>query len=102
MPIRITSQQQEGTQEVSDSIGGTGFGITVIDASNGSADISLFKEMIDSPDRFTGRVIYVNKLENPTNGDPWPDPFLFPNKFYFNEGGEWYESPFALGSMLDG
>jgi hypothetical protein len=81
---------------IDDGTGAAGFGILVIDASDGSAQLDLFLDLIDNPCNYKGRVVYITAL-GPT---PRPDPFVFANKFYFNENCEWFESPFAFSGML--
>ena len=72
-------------------------GTYIIDGSDGSEDIPLFEDMINSASNYKGATMYLTGL-GPT---PRPDPFLWVDKFYFNEGGEWFESPFALGRLLN-
>ena len=72
-------------------------GIFVIDASDESEELPLFLDMLDNPCNYKGAVVYLTAV-GPTSR---PDPFLWPDKFYFNEGCEWFESPFALGRQLD-
>lgn len=76
------------------------FFITVVDITATSADLSLFLDMIDNPQNYKGRTLYVKRLDKIAGSGNWPDPFLFPNKFYFNEDGEWFESPFVKGDIL--
>ena len=76
----------------------TGVGIIVLDAASGTEDFNTLIQIInDKSCQYRGRIIYIKRLSPDYN---WPDPFLFENKFYFNEDCEWYESPFALGSVL--
>lgn len=77
---------------------GSGVGIVVIDTVLPD-DFLLLKTIVEStnPCQYKGRIIYVKTLV-PTY--PWPDPFLFENKFYFNENCEWFESPFSLNGIL--
>lgn len=95
MLIPSGSAQQE-TQEFPKL--GVGQGIVVINTLI-HEDFLLLKTIVesDNPSQYTGRVIYIKKLVNSYN---WPDPFLFENKFYFNENGEWFESPFSLNGIL--
>lgn len=72
-------------------------GIFVIDASDNSEELPLFLDMLENPCNYKGAVVYLTAV-GPT---PRPDPFLWPDKFYFNEGCEWFESPFAMGRTLD-
>ena len=41
---------------------------------------------------FSGRVIYVSNTGSSAIG-----PFVVENKYYFNENGVWFKSPFAAG-----
>jgi hypothetical protein len=94
MPITIGS---------GDSSGGGGSqstGIYVVDVSNTSNDLAFFIDLVDNPSFYKGVVVYVKTLEQVSGREPWPDPFLFPNKFYFNEDGEWFESPFSLNGII--
>ena len=74
--------------------------IYVLDIYTNSTDVPLFLELLENADNYKGHVMYIGRLENIIGRDPWPDPFLFPNKFYFNEDGEWFESPFAINGAL--
>lgn len=71
--------------------------ILVIDASDNSPDLGKFMDLLNNPCNYKGRVVYLTAV-GPT---PRPDPFLWADKFYFNEGCEWYESPFAIGAILN-
>lgn len=73
-----------------------GYGILIIDASDNSAQLSLFLDLLADPCKYKGRMVYITAL-GPT---PRPDPFLFPQKFYFNENCQWYESPFTLNGLF--
>lgn len=73
-----------------------GFGIIIINASDDSPDLYKFIDLIDNPCKYRGRVVYITAL-GPT---PRPDPFLFANKFYFNEDCQWFESPFTFNGMF--
>jgi len=79
--------------------GNTPSGIFILDIYNNSSDLTFFIDLIDNPQNYKGSVVYIRRLEQVPNRNEWPDPFLFPNKFYFNEDGEWFESPFTLFSM---
>ncbi len=72
-------------------------GIYVLDGTDNSSDFPLFKDMIDNGNNYRGALLYLLDV-GPTKR---PDPFLWADKFYFNEGGEWFESPFAIGRLLD-
>lgn len=72
-------------------------GIYIIDASDDSEQLPLFLDMLENAQNYRGAVVYILDV-GPT---PRPDPFLWKDKFYFNEGAEWFESPFALGRVLD-
>ena len=72
-------------------------GIYILDGTDTSTDFPLFNDMIDNANNYRGAVLYLLDI-GPTIR---PDPFLWPDKFYFNEGGEWFESPFAIGRLLD-
>lgn len=71
-------------------------GILVLDASDDSPELGRFLDLIENPCNYKGRVVYLTAV-GPTQR---PDPFLWADKFYFNEGCEWHESPFALGALL--
>lgn len=73
-----------------------GYGILIIDASDGSSQLPLFLDLLADPCKYRGRMVYITAL-GPT---PRPDPFLFPQKFYFNENCQWYESPFTLNGLF--
>lgn len=75
----------------------SGSGIIVLDASDGSSQLPAFIDLLDNPCNYRGKVVYLTAL-GPT---PRPDPFLWADKFYFNEGCEWHESPFTMGSLID-
>lgn len=72
-------------------------GIYVIDASDDSDELPLFLDMIENSQNYRGAIVYLTDV-GPTER---PDPFLWKDKFYFNEGSEWFESPLALGRVLD-
>lgn len=74
--------------------------ITIMSITAASPDLSLFIDMVDHPEKYKGRAIYLKKIQQIAGRDPWPDPFLFENKFYFNESGQWFESPFVKSSLL--
>lgn len=71
---------------------GSGLGIIEIDASDGSEQLSQFLDILENPCNYKGKVVYLTAI-GPTER---PDPFLWADKFYFNEGCEWHESPFAF------
>lgn len=77
---------------------GSGQGIVIIDTTI-NEDFLLLKSIVESstPCQYKGRVIYVKRL---VSTYAWPDPFLFENKFYFNENCEWFESPFSLNGII--
>lgn len=68
-----------------------------INASDDSPELDKFLDLINNPCNYKGKVVYISAI-GPTRR---PDPFLWPDKFYFNEGCEWYESPFAIGALLN-
>lgn len=74
-------------------------GIYTLEVYNNSPDLPFFEELIVNSYSYKGVVIYLSRLEEIPN-KTWPDPFLFPNKFYFNEDGEWFESPFSLNGVI--
>jgi len=92
-----TTNENDGLASKAITISTIGIGIYVIDGRDGSIDIPLFEDMIVNPNKYRGNVVYLTGV-GPT---PRPDPFLWADKFYFNEGGEWFESPFAIGRMLN-
>ena len=74
--------------------------IYVVDIYLNSPDIPLLAELISNANAYKGHVVYTKRMENIPGRDPWPDPFVFPHKFYFNEDGEWFESPFSINGAL--
>ena len=74
-------------------------GIYTLEIYNNSPDVTFFEELVNNPSAYKGVVVYLSRLEEIPN-KVWPDPFLFPNKFYFNEDGEWFESPFSLNGVI--
>lgn len=76
---------------------GVGSGILTLNARDDSPELSQFLDLIENPCNYKGKVVYLTEI-GPTKR---PDPFLWADKFYFNEGCEWHESPFALGALLD-
>lgn len=79
--------------------GSSATGIYTLEIYNNSSDLPFFEELIANPNSYKGVVVYLSRLEE-VPGKTWPDPFLFPNKFYFNEDGEWFESPFSLNGII--
>lgn len=77
------------------------FMITNLTITPASSQIDLFQDMIDNPQNYKGRVIYIKQLQQIEGYAEWPDPFLWENKFYFNENGEWFESPFVKSELLE-
>lgn len=77
------------------------FMITNISITPTSSQIELFQDMINNPQNYKGRVIYIKELQQIQGLGEWPDPFLWENKFYFNEDGEWFESPFVKSGLLE-
>ena len=75
--------------------------ISIISIEATSPDLELFIDMVDNPQKYKGKAIYLKKIQQLPGRDPWPDPFLFENKFYFNESGEWFESPFVKSGLLE-
>jgi len=92
--IRI--EEQEAEPLIDDGTNTSGFGILVIDASDTSSQLNLFLDLINDPCKYRGRMVYITAI-GPTER---PDPFLFANKFYFNENCEWFESPFTSGGLF--
>lgn len=90
MPLRLT--EITGSVEATTSQEAAISNVLIIDASDNSPYLYLFLDMIDNPCNYRGKVIYLTAI-GPT---PRPDPFLWIDKFYFNEGCEWHESPFSL------
>lgn len=85
----------------SDTSGGgiSATGIYTLEIYQNSPDVAFFEELVVNAAQYKGVVVYLSRLE-PIEGKTWPDPFLFPNKFYFNEDGEWFESPFSLNGVI--
>lgn len=94
MPLTI------GSGNSNDGGGSQSTGIYIVDVYDTSQDLTFFIDLVDNPSSYKGVVVYVKILEQVSGRDPWPDPFLFPNKFYFNEDGEWYESPFSFNGVI--
>jgi hypothetical protein len=90
-----TTEPTDPTTPPSGSIDGQG--ILIINARDDSSELNKFLDLLNNPCNYKGRVVYLTAI-GPTSR---PDPFLWADKFYFNEGCEWYESPFALGALLD-
>lgn len=65
--------------------------IQVLSASDLSSDFSTIQNMINNPNNFRGCIVYIYEV-----GTTLYPPFNIANKFYFNEGGTWFESPFLL------
>jgi len=97
--FRLDNQQEFNTGEPDASSGGavSGQGILVINARDDSPEIDKFIDLIENPCNYKGRIVYLTAVGPTTR----PDPFLWADKFYFNEGCEWHESPFALGAILN-
>lgn len=92
MPLRLeeTIDPEEEVQQSSISMSSKG--VLQIDASDNSPDLARFLDLLENPCKYKGRVIYLLAI-GPTQR---PDPFLWADKFYFNEGCEWHESPFSF------
>ena len=71
--------------------------IRKINASNNSSELPQFIDYNENPQNYKGCVIYLTAL-----GDYQPAPFQIINKFYYNENGVWYTSPFAFEIFEDG
>lgn len=92
-----TSTEHSGSTTKAITFSTVNKGIYVIDASDDSEDLPLFLNMLENPQNYRGAIVYLLDV-GPTER---PDPFLWKDKFYFNEGSEWFESPLALGRVLD-
>jgi hypothetical protein len=92
-----TTTQHSGSTSKAIKISTINPGIYIIDASDDSSDLPLFLDMLENAQNYRGAIVYLLDV-GPT---PRPDPFLWKDKFYFNEGAEWFESPLALGRVLD-
>lgn len=92
-----TTTEHSGSTSKAITISTVHKGIYVLDGSDDSEDFPLFLDMIENPHNYKGAILYLLNV-GPTNR---PDPFLWKDKFYFNEGSEWFESPLALGRVLD-
>ena len=75
----------------------SGGSFLILDASDSSEQLGEFLDLLNNPCKYKGAIVYLTDV-GPTAR---PDPFLWKDKFYFNEGCEWFESPFALGRILD-
>ena len=85
-----------------DGQGSNPTGVYVLEVYEESPDLPLFIDLITNACGYKGSIIYLKRLENIPGREPWPDPFLFENKFYFNEDCEWFESPFSLNGVFLG
>lgn len=88
-----TNNETGGVSNSNDS----GGSFIILDASDSSEDLGKFLDLLNNPCKYKGAIVYLTEV-GPTVR---PDPFLWKDKFYFNEGCEWFESPFALGRILD-
>ena len=60
---------------------------------NVSGDRTTLTDYSNNANTYSGRVIYVSN----TGSAGSIGPFIQANKYYFNENGEWFSSPFASG-----
>lgn len=66
--------------------------VSLFCAEAGSQDAIALQDLADNAADYFGRVVYVSKTD-PAN---IIYPFTQPGKFYFNENGTWYASPFLI------
>jgi len=67
----------------------TGTGIFMVADDGDGASRQLLYDMATNPEQYLGRTIYVSSVSASA-----PEPFVAGAKFYFNEGGTWFPSPF--------
>jgi len=63
--------------------------ILTLSANQNSADFSTIQNMISFPNNWKGYIVYICDV-----GTTLFPPFDQANKFYANEGGQWYVAPF--------
>lgn len=83
-------------QPLPDDLDKKTFGFYIIDARDNSEDYNFFLDLIANPCNYNGKIVYITQI-GPTQH---PDPFLFAQKFYFNENCEWFESPFVMSGLI--
>lgn len=71
--------------------------IRKISAANNSSELFQFIDYNENPQNYKGCIVFITAL-----GDFQPPPFQMANKFYYNENGVWYTSPFAFEIFEDG
>ena len=71
--------------------------IRKISAANNSSELFQFIDYNENPQNYKGCIVFITAL-----GDFQPSPFEMANKFYYNENGVWYTSPFAFEIFEDG
>lgn len=81
-----------GTTIVNNIISVPSSSVSIFCATASSPDATALQDLADNPSSYFGRVIYVSKI-SPENTIY---PFTQPGKFYFNENGTWYPSPFLI------
>lgn len=71
--------------------------IIKISAADNSSQLPQFIDYVENPQNYKGCIIYLTAL-----GSYHPAPFNLANKFYYNEDGTWYTSPFIFEIFEDG
>lgn len=74
-----------------DTVGSCGGLIRTVSGLEGSSTYSQFYSYATSPQNYPGCIIYLTQV-----GATIYEPFYRANKFYFNENGTWFGSPFLL------
>lgn len=71
--------------------------IAKLSAADDSPQLVQFIDYVENPQNYKGCIIYLTAL-----GSYHPNPFDLPNKFYYNEDGQWFASPFIFEIFEDG
>jgi hypothetical protein len=85
------------TVNIGDVVEGCRGTIRKISAANNSSELFQFIDYNENPQNYIGCIVFITAL-----GDFQPPPFQMANKFYYNENGVWYTSPFAFEIFEDG
>lgn len=71
--------------------------IEKISAADNSPQLSQFIDYVENPQNYVGHIVYITEL-----GSFRPEPFVLENKYYYNEAGTWYTSPYIFEIFEDG
>lgn len=71
--------------------------IVKISAAEDSPQYAQFLDYVNNPQKYKGCIIYLTAISG-----THPEPFDLANKFYYNEDGVWYTSPFIFEIFEDG